>query len=127
MDQAGQTTRESEQDTIPCVTWDLHEDPHKLPSLPSLPPLIPGRKAGDVYLIKIAGLEHHLVGLTNHGHVLKFHLEDHLSRLSTWEYLPQFSDPDKIKGHVTSVVPQLRLPDDILITHVNQTHLHDMS
>jgi len=87
MDEEGQEVRESEKGVISCVTWELEHDPHKLPSLPLLPSLTPGPHVKDTHLIKIAALEHHIVGLTNYGHVLKIHLQEgDLSRPLTWEY-----------------------------------------
>ncbi|KAI6041247.1 regulator of chromosome condensation 1/beta-lactamase-inhibitor protein II [Pisolithus marmoratus] len=119
MDQEGQSVDESE-DVIPCATWQLHHDPHILPDLPSLPSLSNGVYTKDIRLVKIAAMDHDLVGLTNQGHVMKFCLHDgELSRWTTWEYLPLFSEPDKIKEHVKSTVPGIQLPDNILITHIS--------
>ena len=87
MDQEGQTVRESEHGAISCITWELEHDPHKLPDLPPLPLLIPGTHAKNIHLIKIAALEHDIVGLTNHGHVLRIYLQEgDISRPLTWEY-----------------------------------------
>lgn len=58
---------------IPCATWDYRHDTFKLPNLPELPPLRASTETEPVVqLMKIAGLDNHLIGLTNHGHVLKF-------------------------------------------------------
>ncbi|KAI6114811.1 regulator of chromosome condensation 1/beta-lactamase-inhibitor protein II [Pisolithus croceorrhizus] len=120
MNGEGQRVIELEEDVIPCVTWQLHYDPHRLPDLPSLPSLSGGSYAKDIRLVKIAAMDQHLVGLTNQGHVVKFCLQGgELSRWTTWEYLPLFSEPDKIKEHVTSAVPGVRLPSSILITHIS--------
>lgn len=120
MDEEGQEVRESEQGVISCVTWELEYNPHKLPGLPLLPSLASGAHVKDTHLIKIAALEHHIVGLTNYGHVLKIYLQEgDFSRPLTWEYLPLFSEPSKIKQCVTSVVPSLQLPNDIRITHIS--------
>lgn len=120
MDREGLRVIEMEEGVIPCATWQLHYDPHRLPDLPSLPSLSCGSYAKDIRLVKIAAMEHHLVGLTNQGHVVKFCLHGgELSRWTTWEYLPLFSDPDKIKEQVSSVVPGIQLPDSILITHIS--------
>jgi SCF-associated factor 1 len=59
---------------IPCepITIDSF-DLTRLPALPPLPPLSKtGGEDGIPQLIQIAGLEGYLIGLTNHGHVLKF-------------------------------------------------------
>ena len=92
MDEEGQEVRESEQGVISCVTWELEYNPHKLPGLPLLPSLASGAHAKDIHLIKIAALEHHIVGLTNYGHVLKIYLQEgDLSRPLTWEYASPIS------------------------------------
>ncbi|KAL4065909.1 regulator of chromosome condensation 1/beta-lactamase-inhibitor protein II [Scleroderma citrinum] len=120
MDQDGQTVHESELGVLHCVTWELEHDPHKLPNLPSLPPLTPSAHEKGAHLIKIAALGHHIVGLTNYGHVLKIALQEgNLSTPMTWEYLPLFSDPNEIKERVISIVPALQLPDNIKITHIS--------
>lgn len=64
---------------IPCKTWELAMDPVTLPPIPdSLPKLEhqdgveeDGEDAEN-RLVHIAGGDNYLVGLTNHGHVLKF-------------------------------------------------------
>jgi SCF-associated factor 1 len=74
---------------IPCVTWDLAIDPVRLPEIPRLPNL--GNSDDEVEetrLVQIAGLDRHIVGLTNHGHVLKISLEDESTAAhSNWEYV----------------------------------------
>ena len=77
---------------IPCHTWEIDEDPAKLPMLPDLPEL-PGtglpeeecRK--ETKLIKIAALYCHLVGLTNKGHVLKLDGPYLKGSTGTWHYV----------------------------------------
>lgn len=81
---------------IPCVTWDLEMDPTRLPVLPNLPVLLNESKEMDEHtrLIKIAGLDNCIVGLTNKGHVLKFDNlrdENSVSR-GNWEYVSIFVD-----------------------------------
>ncbi|KAI5999375.1 regulator of chromosome condensation 1/beta-lactamase-inhibitor protein II [Pisolithus orientalis] len=120
MNQQGQRVDEFEEGVIPCVTWQLHHDPHGLPDLPHLPCLSSGTYSKDIRLVKIAAMEHDIVGLTNQGHVIKFCLHGgELSRWTSWEYLPLFSEPDKIKEHLTCIVPGIQLPDNILITHIS--------
>jgi len=66
---------------IPCYTWEINEDPIKLPKLPKLPDL-PGtglpeeecRK--ETKLIQIGFCHSSLVGLTNKGHILQLHRLD---------------------------------------------------
>lgn len=76
---------------IPCETWEADLDPIRLPPLPTLPDL-DGEAGGNqqsTQLIKIAGMDNHLIGLTNKGHVLKFgslHGESMVSR-GSWEYV----------------------------------------
>lgn len=83
----------SEDGVIPCVAWELRADPVRLPRLPTLPKLSSNNDdAGEninTHLVQIAGLDRHLIGLTNQGHVLKFEfLDDEVSALAgTWEYV----------------------------------------
>jgi SCF-associated factor 1 len=76
---------------ISCATWDLDIDPVRLPPIPSLPNLNNGTVDVEdlTRLIKIAGLDGHLIGLTNKGHVLKFGpLESELTfSRGRWEYV----------------------------------------
>jgi len=112
-------------DSIPCITWNLHMDPTRLPSLPPLPTLpeaVDQQETDDgIYLIQIAGLDNNIIGLTNKGHVLKYgHLEDETTVSSgRWEYvsllflcflliakivfvqLPNFSQVDYVRKHPT--------------------------
>jgi SCF-associated factor 1 len=65
----------TKENVIPCVTWDLDFEPTRLPTIPPLPDLLhTGReKLTEVtQLIQIAAFDNHIVGLTNHGHVLKY-------------------------------------------------------
>lgn len=59
---------------IPCVPWDTAMIPERLPPLPYLPELeeIDTEPRKETMLVKIAGFDGHIVGLTNKGHVLKF-------------------------------------------------------
>lgn len=82
---------------ISCYPWDI-EGVHtfRLPAIPSwnLPTL---RHASlsekevtkDTKLVRIAGLDNHLIGLTNKGHVLKYHgLEsEETYEQGRWEYV----------------------------------------
>ena len=92
---------------IPCHAWEVNKDPVKLPMLPDLPDLLgtglpeeEGKQ--ETKLIKIAALEHSLIGLTNKGHVLgldrlydedvlKFHGED---TTRTWHYVSKGATND---------------------------------
>lgn len=81
---------------IPCATWALDVDPIQLPSIPSLPDLNNGSidERGPTRLVKIAGLDRHVIGLTNKGHVLKYgSLDDELSvARGSWEYVRFITD-----------------------------------
>ena len=73
---------------IPCVTWDLHHNPMRLSPIPSLPKL--GEERDDVTkLVKIAGMDSFLIGLTNKGHVLKFGslANESTTQTASWEYV----------------------------------------
>jgi len=73
--QGGKNVIPTKEGVIPCVTWDLAFEPTRLPAIPPLPDLLhTGReKSTEVtQLIQIAAFDNHIVGLTNHGHVLKF-------------------------------------------------------
>lgn len=138
---------------IHCKTWELHHDLLELPpipsSLPSISPLTSevdelGNDVGkeERRLVKIAGGEGFLIGLTNEGHVLRIDFnidyeDQDLSRLRDafrrrtcqWEYLPDFSELERIQQHPvfshglsildsrgdTNVTPPVRLQ----ITHIS--------
>lgn len=93
MNNEGDTKAHATEDgTIPCTTWDLDITPVRLPSIPILPELLnTGRpKTSQITeLVQIAAFDSHIVGLTNHGHVLKFGPlddENHVSQ-GRWEYV----------------------------------------
>ncbi|KAF9218949.1 RCC1 BLIP-II [Gyrodon lividus] len=120
MDQAGLKVHPTGDGVVPCSHWELHKDPHKLPELPRLPKLVSGAKDVDVHLVKIAALDNHLVGLTNHGHVLKISVQSgDITRHEGWEYLPHFSESEKIKQHLTSASSELQSPQVVRITHIS--------
>jgi SCF-associated factor 1 len=81
----------TEHGVIPCVTWDLDLDPIRLPALPPLPRLEHIGETddeGEPRLIQIAGLDNSIVGLTQHGHVLKIAAQDEVTASrSAWEYV----------------------------------------
>lgn len=77
---------------IPCHTWEINKDPVKLPILPDLPDLPATglhqeelRK--ETKLIKIAALDHCLIGLTNKGHVLKIDGLTDEDFVQIWHYV----------------------------------------
>lgn len=123
---------------IPCVPWDLAFEPTRLPAIPPLPDLLhTGReKSTEVtQLIQIAAFDCHIVGLTNHGHVLKYgSLQDEAGVIhGRWDYvcfivwylittidlilqLPLFSEVKRIAEHpVFSGNP----PQTLQMTHVS--------
>ena len=108
---------------IPCHTWEINEDPVKLPILPDLPDLqatgLPKEELKkDTKLIKIAAFDNCLVGLTNKGHVLKIDGLNSEDAVQIWHYvsegvrviyhlfssrgiqLPNYSEIDKVKEHI---------------------------
>jgi SCF-associated factor 1 len=111
---------------IPCATWDLTQNPARLPPLPPLPELMDCEE--EIKLIKIASFDGHLIGLTNQGHVLKFGSLDSVLSIpqGRWEYLPNFSETAKIRQHPVFSSPgdqqerlTIELPETIQITHVS--------
>lgn len=112
-------------DSIPCVTWDLNEDPVRLPSIPPLPDLTDGENEDkSTQLIQIAGLDGHLIGLTDKGHVLKFGCLDSKTTFprGSWEYLPAFSDVEKVQTEYLQL--GLVAPQTMQITHISANFLH---
>jgi len=90
----------TEDGTIPCATWHLDITPTRLPSIPSLPELLNAgspKTSQITELVQIAAFDNHIVGLTNHGHVLKFGSLDDENSVShgRWEYV-RFSLPRKV-------------------------------
>ena len=89
MDEEGLHAHATEHGIIPCAHWELRKDPYRLPELPRLPKLdeVNGEDTG-VYLVKIAALDSHLIGLTNHGHVVKILAQtSDTARLEGWIYV----------------------------------------
>jgi SCF-associated factor 1 len=77
---------------IPCHALEIKKDPVKLPVLPDLPDLpateLPEEeRRRETKLIKIAGLDEDLVGLTNKGHVLKLDGLYDEDCIRTWHYV----------------------------------------
>lgn len=115
----------AEDGSIPCVTWDVDLDPVRLPPLPPLPDLPNTGDASDdeeTKLIQIAGMDCHLIGLTNRGHVLRYGSlsgQEHASR-GRWEYLPKFSELAHIREHpsFSGDNAPLKAPEALKITHV---------
>ncbi|EIW58164.1 RCC1/BLIP-II [Trametes versicolor FP-101664 SS1] len=120
---------------IPCHWWVLEgADPVRLPPIPShdLPEL--GRTGlsteeleEETKLVKIAGIDNCVIGLTNKGHLLRY---DRLGgeeayRQGRWEYLPYFSDIEKLQEHAVyravdgNDAPQLTPPETMHINHIS--------
>ncbi|KAG6857477.1 hypothetical protein H0H87_003544 [Tephrocybe sp. NHM501043] len=111
--------------SIPCVTWDLNENPARLPSIPRLPDLSGGsNEEKPTQLIQIAGLDGHIVGLTNKGHVLKFDSLRSKASLprGRWEYLPTFSEIEKVKHQFVQL--GVDSPDFLKVTHISANFLN---
>lgn len=79
----------SNDGVLPCDHWELAHDPYRLPELPRLPKLDdPSAEDMGVYLVKVAALHSHLIGLTNHGHVIKILVQTRdTARLEGWVYV----------------------------------------
>ncbi|KAL1747612.1 regulator of chromosome condensation 1/beta-lactamase-inhibitor protein II [Schizophyllum fasciatum] len=131
MDSDGDKKADSTEDGyIPCVTWDVDLDPIQLPPLPALPEL---PDAGDISdeatkLIQIAGMDCHLIGVTNKGHVLKYGSvsgQAHVGQ-GRWEYLPKFSELSQLRDHPTFSGPSstVKTPETLKITHVSAHFLN---
>ncbi|KAI0028891.1 RCC1/BLIP-II [Vararia minispora EC-137] len=96
----------TEEHKIPCWTWDLEEDPFRLPAIPELPHLpntgLSEEKLKEqTKLIKIASFDNNLIGLTNKGHLLKYYGLDNENMFTgaRWEYLSKFSDVAELARH----------------------------
>ena len=79
---------------IPCHTWEMRMDPVKLPILPDLPDLpstgLPEEaRKKETKLIKIAGFDNSLVGLTNKGHILKMDEMYAAEFTPVWHYVSE--------------------------------------
>lgn len=86
----------TKENVIPCYTWDLDFEPTRLPSIPPLPDLLhTGREISTevTQLVQIAAFDNHIVGLTNHGHVLKYgSLHDETGVIhGRWDYVCSLS------------------------------------
>jgi len=125
----------TKEDVIPCITWDMDFEPTRLPSIPPLPELLhTGReKITEVtQLIQIAAFDNHIVGLTNHGHVLKYGaLHDETGVIhGRWDYLPLFSEAKRIAEHPVfsdmdgPVNGHVDPPQALQITHISAHYLH---
>lgn len=119
MDAMDLKSHATEDDVIPCSTWELHEEPTMLPPLPQLPELSLG-STEPVKLVKLAALETRLIGLTNHGHVLSIPVDSDVAvRSERWEYLPNFSEVSKVQQHPAYVSSQLKPPKSLRISHIS--------
>ena len=82
----------TKEDAIPCVPWDFDFEPTRLPTIPPLPELLDtgtDKLTEVTQLIQIAALDNQIVGLTNHGHVLKYGaLHDETGAIhGRWDYV----------------------------------------
>lgn len=111
---------------ISCVPWELNLNPTRLPPMPALPDLTSGGSAEQkpTKLIQVAGLDKHLIGLTNQGHVLIFDsLDNEITVLrGGWQYLPEFSEVNAVRdmfmGH------KMEAPLTMQITHISANFEH---
>ncbi|KAF8624752.1 hypothetical protein AX15_005650 [Amanita polypyramis BW_CC] len=112
---------------IPCAPWDTDLTPERLPSLPPLPELGETTAGNgteqETKLVKIAGFDGHIIGLTNRGHVVKFRGLDNEQTVAQgqWTYLPKFSEASALREHSIFVDPksELEAPKSLRITHVS--------
>lgn len=93
MDEEGLYARVVDKGVIPCAHWEVRKDPYRLPELPRLPALDGARYEDvDVHLVKIAAMDCHLIGLTNHGHVVKILAQtSDTAGLEGWSYVCRFN------------------------------------
>jgi SCF-associated factor 1 len=98
---------------IPCVPWDTDLIPERLPPLPSLPELeeIDTEPRKKTMLVKIAGFDGHIVGLTNKGHVLKFRGLENEQTIAQgrWTYV-SFSRVNGTNSYITHSCPSSAKP-----------------
>jgi len=81
----------------------------------------------EIRLIKIAGFDNNLIGLTNQGHVLIFDSlsDEQSSSRGQWTYLPNFSEVDKVRQNPVFSPPEgeeklvSELPETMQITHIS--------
>ncbi|KAI0794449.1 RCC1/BLIP-II [Fomes fomentarius] len=125
---------EDEPDVVPCYWWVLQgAELIRLPAIPTgrLPKLectgLEDDPEESIRLVKIAGLDNNILGLTNKGHVLRY---GSLNREDTyqngcWEYLPFFSDIKQIRTlpaytrHGENEGPAVTPPETLRITHIS--------
>ncbi|THV05547.1 RCC1/BLIP-II [Dendrothele bispora CBS 962.96] len=123
MDQEG-NKQNAVDGVIPCACWDLEMDPYLLPPLPPLPNLSASDDAAsvDTQIIQIAGFEDRLIVLTNHGHVLVFNslTDETRAPRGSWQYLPNFSQVNRVRAHPTFANGNAESPADTMkITHIS--------
>ncbi|KAF8202318.1 regulator of chromosome condensation 1/beta-lactamase-inhibitor protein II [Pholiota molesta] len=132
--EGGKRALPSKDGVIPCVTWDLDIMPIRLPAIPDLPELSDTdtevSKSQNIELIQIAAFDQHIIGLTNRGHVLKYgglH-DDTAAPNGRWEYLPLFSEVERIREHPafssTDDSSKPDAPQTMQITHISANFLH---
>ncbi|KAL0577909.1 hypothetical protein V5O48_004073 [Marasmius crinis-equi] len=111
---------------IRCHTWEVEANPVVLPALPPLPDLPIENRERDTQVIQIAAYDHHIVALTNNGHVVMF---DSLDGEDTalngrWSFLPNFSTLGKVRAHSTFTEHKATPPKQLQITHVSAHFNH---
>ncbi|EJD07281.1 RCC1/BLIP-II, partial [Fomitiporia mediterranea MF3/22] len=136
MDAEGnQLAQATAEGTIPCMAWGLEYDPQKLPTIPHLPELVHSGKAlgneEDTKVVKLAAMDSVLIALTNKGHVLRLSGLNPMTNVEEmhWEYLPNFSETERIRVHHDRMfaggrrtrggsIATLAPPKDVRITHI---------
>ena len=108
---------------IPCYWWVLHGvDPVRLPPIPveRLPQLRPtglSRDGENAKLVKIAGFDNNIIGLTNKGHVLRYNRLSQEDRYQEgyWQYVSSIYDLEErsaegscsFRGSVISIISRI--------------------
>ncbi|PCH35768.1 RCC1/BLIP-II [Wolfiporia cocos MD-104 SS10] len=121
-------TTETEPNMIPCEVLDINARPVRLPTLPCrcLPDLTGTGLSEELQnaptkLIKIAGLDGALIGLTNKGHVVRYNglISEYTYQHDYWEYLPKFSDVREIRDNYTFRTLWAEPPETMHITNIS--------
>ncbi|KAF5387338.1 hypothetical protein D9757_005797 [Collybiopsis confluens] len=105
---------------IECAPWDLTMDPVILPSLPSLPTLNNDstESEGEVRIIRIAGFDSAIIGLTNRGHVVIYNDLGEAPQ-GGWKYLSNFSEGERVRSLPAFSSGNLEVPANFKISHVS--------
>ncbi|KAI0825634.1 regulator of chromosome condensation 1/beta-lactamase-inhibitor protein II [Irpex lacteus] len=130
----GDDSSDNDFPRIPCHVWHVDEGMImvKLPDLEEydLPKISTDGQDGEedkesTKIVKIAGLDNAVVGLTNKGHVVMFRglegQETALTPGNRWRYLPYFSEVEKVREDPvwTDERHGLQPPEKMKISHIS--------